>query len=287
MPPARSCFYTTKKGLLEYCKRDFQLNLLEPIHIDQHGKKYYLKDLLLVKYLGLSSGTYAHWLSTQMSHSMLTTFLRYFPKLALEYASSSIEVDFTSHHFRHTLNTLLDEGGLSDLLQTEWFGRSNPNDTKAYQHTSREKRALMLRADIKAGKVEGKLADQVRLLPVSIQEAVLAARINAVHDVGTGICIHTHAQNACTRHLQCSADCNDYVWVKGDVGRLNELKRMYAVTYINRKTAEEKMKSNKPKNSVDWILHNDKKLKVYSQQMQDNGVESFDPLAYIQECSDE
>lgn len=82
---------------------------------------------------------------------MLATFLRYFPALAAEYASSSIEVDFISHHFRHTLNTLLDEGGLSDLLQTEWFGRTNPRDTKAYQHTSREKRALMLREDIKRG----------------------------------------------------------------------------------------------------------------------------------------
>lgn len=284
---ARSCFYTTKKGLLEYCKRDFQLHLIEPIHIDQHGHKYYLKDLLIIKHLGLSSGSYAHWVATQMSHSMLSTFLRYFPKLALEYASSSMEVDFTSHHFRHTLNTLLDEGGLSDLLQTEWFGRSNSNDTKAYQHTSREKRALMLRADIKAGKVGGKIVEEVRLLPVSIQDAVLAARINAVHDAGTGICIHSHAQNPCTRNLQCSADCNDYVWVKEDEGRKEELKRMYAITYINRKTAEEKMSSNKPKKSVDWILHNDKKLKVYSKQLRDNGIENFDPIAYIEERANE
>ncbi len=285
--PGNPFWYARKIGLIQYCKRDYQNNLINPIHIDQLGKKYHLKDLLLVKYLGLSSGTYAHWLATPLSHSMLTTFLRYFPQLALKYASSSMEVDFTSHHFRHTLNTLLDEGGLSDLLQTEWFGRSNANDTKAYQHTSREKRALMLRADIKAGKVEGRLVDQLRLLPVSIQDAVIAARINAVHDVGTGICIHVHAQNPCTRHLQCSADCNDYVWVKNDEGRKEELKRMYSITYINRKTAEEKKNSNKPKRSADWILHNEKKLNVYSKQMRDNGIENFDPIAYVEELTNE
>lgn len=165
--------FTTKEGLITYCEKDFNLNAIEPIHIDQHGQKYFLKDLLLVKNLGLSSGIYAHWLATQLTHSMLSTFLRYLPELAAEYASSSIEVDFTSHHFRHTLNTLLDEGGLSDLLQTEWFGRSNPRDTKAYQHTSREKRALLLRADIKAGKVGGRLAEQVRNMPIDLQDAFL------------------------------------------------------------------------------------------------------------------
>lgn len=285
--PASPFWFTTKVGIVEYCKRDFKPNSIEPIHIDQYGKKYYLKDLLLVKNLGLSSGSYAHWLSTQMTHSMMTTFLRYLPQLAVEYASSSIDVDFTSHHFRHTLNTLLDEGGLSDMLQTEWFGRSNSKDTKAYQHTSREKRALMLRADIKSGKVEGRLVDQLRSLPITIQDAVLAARIHAVHDVGSGICIHGHAQNPCSRHLQCSADCNDYVWVKGDEGRIEEVKRKYAIAFINRKTALEKMNSSKPKKSADWFLHNDKSLKVYAKQLQDNGIENFDPIAYFKDRNDE
>ncbi len=280
--PNSPFWFTTKSGIVEYCKRDFKLSSIESIHIDQHGEKYYLKDMLLVKNLGLSSGTYAHWLASQMTHSMMTTFLRYFPQLAAEYASSSIDVDFTSHHFRHTLNTLLDEGGLSDLLQTEWFGRSNPRDTKAYQHTSREKRALLLRADIKAGKVGGRLADRVRSLPVDIQDAVLAARIHAVHDVGTGICIHNYAQTPCGRHLQCSADCDDYVWAKDDQGRKEELKRMYAVTLIARNTAEKRVGDTKPKKSADWLLHNDKKLKVFSEQMSDNEIEPFDPIEYLE-----
>lgn len=194
-------------------------------HIDQNGKEYYLKDLLLVRHRGLSSGAYTCWIATMCTGSMMTTFLRYFHNLAAQYASSTSENNFNSHHFRHTLNTLLDEGGLSDLLQTEWFGRKNPRDTKAYQHTSREKRALMLREDIKNGHVGGQIVDKLKSIPITVQDAFLKARVNAVHDVGAGICVHNFVQTPCERHLQCSADCKDYVWVKDDKGRVDDLKR--------------------------------------------------------------
>lgn len=282
--PANPIFFTDKNGIIKYCFRNFSEAYLSVIHTDQFGKEYYLEDLLFIRQLGLSSGSYAHWLATSCSQSMFTTFLRYFPALAAEYtSSSSIAVDFTSHHFRHTLNTLLDEGGLSDLLQTEWFGRTNPRDTKAYQHTSREKRALMLREDIKKGLVGGQLAEQIKVVPVEVQDAILKARIQAVHDVGTGICIHNFSQTPCERHLQCSADCKDYVWAKDDKSRLEEQKRQYALTVLARKNAEKQLSSNKPKKSTDWLAHNDKKLKTLAVQLADNGVEHFDPEQYLNE----
>jgi len=274
-------------GVTAYCNKDYSGSSVTAIHIDQNGTEYFLKDLMLVRHQGLSSGSYSHWLATQCTHSMLTTFMRYFPKLAEEYASSSVEVDFTSHHFRHTLNTLLDEGGLSDLLQTEWFGRSNQKDTKAYQHTSREKRALMLREDIKNGRVGGKLAGQVKAVPVTVRDAVLKARVQAVHDVGTGICIHNFSQLPCERHLQCSADCDDYVWAKDDKGRLEEQKRQLALTSLARETAEERLKANKPKKSSDWLAHSDKKIKTLKAQLSDNGVVDFDPKEYLEELTDD
>lgn len=282
--PTNPIYYTYKNAIKKYCFRDFSKTQLSAIHTDQFGKEYYLKDLLFIRSIGLSAGVYAHWLATSCSQSMFTTFLRYFPDLAGEYASSSIEVDFTSHHFRHTLNTLLDEGGLSDLLQTEWFGRTNPRDTKAYQHTSREKRALMLREDIKKGLVGGQLAEQIKIVPVDVQDAILKARVQAVHDVGTGICIHNFSQTPCERHLQCSANCKDYVWAKDDKGRLEEQKRQYALTVLARQNAEKQLNSGKPKKSADWLVHNDKKLKTLAAQLADNGVEHFDPEQYLNEA---
>ena len=276
-------FYTDKEALKQYCSKYFEPKSIEAIHIDQQGKKYFLADLLFVRELGLSSGAYAHWVSTSCSHSMIATFLRYFPKLSKEYASKYIEVDFTSHQFRHTMNTLLDEGGLSDLLQTEWFGRSNPRDTKAYQHTSPEKKALMLREDIKNGTIGGKLAEQIKLMPINHQDAVLKARIKAVHDVGTGLCIHNFSQMPCERHLQCSADCKDYVWVKDDSKRIEEVKRLFSLTTIAQETVKDQANSKKPKKSSDWILHNEKKLQTLGKQLSDFGVENFDPSQYLKE----
>lgn len=277
----RKMFYINKEGIAKYCTHYFEPKSLEPYHIDQQGKKYYLSDLLFIRNLGLSSGAYAHWLATSCSHAMLAMFLKYFPDLAREYASQEIDVDFNSHHFRHTMNTLLDEGGLSDLLQTEWFGRKNSRDTKAYQHTSPAKRALMLREDIKQGNANGVLADQLNLIPIEHQDAVLEARIKAVHDVGTGLCIHNFSQMPCERHLQCSAECKDYVWIKDDSERIEEVKRLYAITTLAQETAENKMESNKPKKSSDWIMHNNKKLRTLKKQLSDYGVEKFDPAEYL------
>jgi len=285
--PAYHLHYTTKAGIIKYCQKDYFPNLIQPIYIDQKGKEYYLKDLLLVRYKGLSSGAYGHWISTQCTHSMMTTFLRYFSDLASKYTSSSINTNFTSHHFRHTLNTLLDEGGLTELLQTEWFGRKNPRDTKAYQHTSREKRALMLREDIKKGRVGGKIVDKLKSIPITVQDAFLKARINAVHDVGAGICVHNFIQTPCERHLQCSADCKDYVWIKDDKGRVEDLKRQYSMTVIARETAEKKSNENNPKRSIDWLTHNDKKLNTLSQQLADNNIVEFDPYQYLEELAHE
>lgn len=217
----------------------------------------------------------------------MATFLRYFHDLAAQYASSTSENNFNSHHFRHTLNTLLDEGGLSDLLQTEWFGRKNPRDTKAYQHTSREKRALMLREDIKKGHVGGQIVDKLKSIPITVQDAFLKARINAVHDVGAGICVHNFVQTPCERHLQCSADCKDYVWVKDDKGRVEDLKRQYSMTVVARETVEKKSLEKNAKKSADWLLHNDKKLATLTQQLADNNISEFDPQQYLEELSNE
>lgn len=283
-----SQYFVTREAIREYCEKDFSPQLIEPIHIDQSARSYFLKDLLLVKFHSFhTTGEAKRWISTQCTHAMMTRFLNFFEDFAQEFAESFTETDFTTHHFRHTLNTLLDEGGLSDLLQTEWFGRKNPLDTKAYQHTSREKRALMLREAIKGGQVGGQIADQLKFIPVQVQDAFLKARINAVHDVGTGICVHNFAQIPCERHLQCSADCKDYVWIKRDSGRENELKRQYAMTVIARETAEKQVSTNKPRKSADWLVHNDKKLKFLSQQLLDNRIEKFDPHQYLKEHSND
>jgi integrase len=278
--------YTTIQGLKQYCSHNFNPQSLRAIHIDQFGKSYFLHDLMFLRYYTMSSGkSVASWLTVECSHSMLTTFLRYIDDLVAEYVGLEDISEFTTHDFRHTLNTMLDEGGLSDLLQTEWFGRSNPQDTKAYQHTSPEKKALIIREQLKNGEAGGILAEQIFNLPIEIQDAVLAARVQAVHDVGTGLCIHNFSQLPCERHLQCSADCKDYVWVKDDKQRLEEQKRILAMTVHAQEAVHQQMQSKRVKKSLDWDLHNKKKINVLKKQLQENGVVEFDPSAYLKEIS--
>lgn len=279
--------YTTKKNLFIYCRKSSIEHWKSPLEIDQFNQPLYLHNFLIVRYVGLSTGAYSCWSASQCTHSMVTTFLRNFSTLSKQYASVSVDVDFTSHSFRHTLNTLMDEGGLSDLLQTEWFGRSNPKDTKMYQHTSPTKRALLFREDLKALRVGGRIADQLRLVPLNKQEGFLRTRISAVHDVGPGLCIHNFAQTPCERHLQCTAHCEDYVWIKSDLGRLDEVKRQYAMAYQTQKLADEVAASDRPRKSVDWKNHTAKKLQTLSQQLIDGGVIDFDPEMYLKESSDE
>lgn len=284
-PPHPIC-YTTREGLKKYCEYNFNPRSLSAFHIDQFGKEYFLHDLMFLRYYTMSSGkSEAYWLPVECSHSMLTTFLRYIDDLVVQYVGLENIPEFTTHDFRHTLNTMLDEGGLSDLLQTEWFGRSDPKDTKAYQHTSPEKKALMIREQLKNGEAKGILAEQIFNLPINIQDAVLAARVQAVHDVGTGLCIHNFSQLPCERHLQCSAECKDYVWIKDDKQRLDEQKRILAITVQAQEAVEQQMQSNRVKKSLDWKLHNKKKINILSRQLKDNGVVEFDPKVYLEVIS--
>ena len=284
--PASPIRYTSVDGLKQYCNHNFNPKSLDKIHTDQFGKEYFLHDFMFLRYYQMSGGqSEAYWMAVECTHAMLTTFFRYLDDLVKEYVGIENFPDFTTHDFRHTLNTMLDEGGLSDLLQTEWFGRSNPGDTKAYQHTSPEKKALIIREQLKNGEAGGMLAEQIFNLPIGIQDAVLEARVQAVHDVGTGLCIHNFSQLPCERHLQCSADCKDYVWIKDDKQRLEEQKRILAMTVHAQETVHQQMQSIRVKKSFDWELHNKKKINVLTKQLQENGVVEFDPKAYLKEIS--
>lgn len=186
-----------------------------------------------------------------------------------------------SHAFRHTLNTWLDEGGMSDTAQTRWFGRKNPRDTKAYQHTSPAKAALQVRNDLLNGLISGPVTQQIQLLPMSMREAVIKARVRAVHDVGPGLCFHDFSQMPCERSLQCTASCNDFHWRADDKGRLEELKRQYAITALAREVSEERAKLGRGK-SQDWLSHNEKKLMTIKQQLLEQGVSELNPHEYLE-----
>ena len=75
------------------------------------------------------------------------------------------------------------------------------------------------------------------------------------------------------------------MWIKDDKQRLEEQKRILAMTVHAQETVYQQMKSKRVKKSLDWELHNMKKINVLTEQLQENGVVEFDPKAYLEEIS--
>ncbi|WP_256928051.1 integrase [Caballeronia sordidicola] len=159
-----------------------------------------------------------------------------------------------SHGFRHFLNHMLDEGGAPDLVQTKWFGRKHAADTGAYQHSSPAERAAHVASEIMGGRMKGAVPDIAGALPVNRARTFLFARIHAVHDVGPGMCLHDFQMSPCPRHLQCADNCDDYIWLKHDESRLDELKRQAAVVFVSLRNVQEQI-DVKALVEPDWIRH--------------------------------
>ena len=164
------------------------------------------------------------------------------------------KINLRSHGFRHFLNHLLDEGGAPDLVQTKWFGRKYGADTKAYQHLTPSQKAARVVADIEDGRIEGVVPEMAKALPVEMAHTLLAARIHAVHDVGPGMCIHDFQMAPCPKHLRCTVNCDEYIWLRGDVLRADELKRQAAVVRLSIQNVEKEIGAQllvEP----DWLRH--------------------------------
>lgn len=205
--------YLYKRDVVRYCWTHYKERMTQPLYI-ANGRPYFIKDMLLLKWLGTSSGHYVRWIADTCTSACFDKFLLQLEALCVEYASSRLDQKFTSHDFRHTMNDALDKGGLPEVMQTEYFGRKNPVDTKAYQHTSPERRALDIREKILLGQVGGEVAERAMRLPVDKRDAFVASHVRAVHDLGNGMCFHRWQVGPCERHLQCDSGCGLLAWMK-------------------------------------------------------------------------
>ncbi|MCP1443153.1 site-specific recombinase XerD [Pseudomonas sp. GGS8] len=268
--PAKPSRFTTKQALMSYCKSMFDPRLNDPVRIAASGQVYYQEDLFFVRYAGMSSGGVSVCVVAPVTHSMFTTFIRdHLEPLASEYGGSNVKPDFSSHDFRHTINTLLNDGGMSDYVQTKWFGRKYANDTKAYQHTSREKRALIYQEKIREGKIGGAVADNYIQLPVEYKEAYLKAKITGVHELGTGMCTRNLSQSPCPNHLECHAKCSDFSWEKDDDGKKAGVVRAFEIEVVQYENAITKSQSNRPGESHQWLAHSQKKIETLTAMLVD------------------
>ena len=70
-----------------------------------------------------------------------------------------------THAFRHWLNTLADQGGLSDVELARWMGRRDIRQNQAYKHGTVEQRVAWAQEMLVTGKLLGATASVEKIAP--------------------------------------------------------------------------------------------------------------------------
>lgn len=134
----------------------------------------------------------------------------------LEFIGSDEEtLRATSHAFRHWLNTIALEGGLSDVELARWMGRKM-SQNGPYDHRSPVQRAMQLGNKLRAGESLGPVAEATLSIRDPIRrEEFISSLHGTAHITDLGICVHPWDSLPCERHGACS-DCAELRIVKGD-----------------------------------------------------------------------
>lgn len=145
-----------------------------------------------------------------------------------------------THAIRHWLNTIADNGGLSDVDLAKWMGRKDITQNAVYKHGTLVQRTNAAKELILSGKTHGRLARIAAQIPKGERKNFLDGAVEAVHNTAFGLCLHNFAASPCGDHHQCLRGCGDYLRVKGDQDQrraLLELKRKELAALENHQLA--------------------------------------------------
>lgn len=138
-------------------------------------------------------------------------------------------VRINTHKFRHYLNTLAMQGGLSDLDVAKWSGRKDVRQNRSYDHVSaRDKLALIRDAIGDQSKMFGPLGHAPSVPSIKRDEFANLKVMNA-HTTEFGYCTHDYASTPCQKYLDC-LNCNELVCIKGDEVREANIRRQLEET---------------------------------------------------------
>lgn len=133
-------------------------------------------------------------------------------------------IRINTHKFRHYLNTLAMQGGLSELDIAKWSGRKDVRQNRAYDHVSaRDKLALIRDAVGDQSKMFGPLGHAPSVPSITRDEFANLKVMNA-HTTEFGYCTHDFASTPCQKYLDC-LNCNELVCIKGDEARETNIRR--------------------------------------------------------------
>ena len=139
-------------------------------------------------------------------------------------------IKFTTHQFRHLLNTLAQQGGLSQYQIARWSGRADVKQNVTYDHMTEYELVSEL-AKVGTGvDYYGPEVDLAKQLPVSIQE-YNSLTIPTAHVTELGFCTLDWTMEPCQKFRDC-INCTEQVCIKGDK-RKERIKTVHEMTVIN------------------------------------------------------
>ncbi|MBP0495812.1 hypothetical protein [Roseomonas indoligenes] len=164
-----------------------------------------------------------------------------------------------SHQFRHWLNTVAQEGGLSEAEVARWMGRVSLGQNAAYDHVSPSKMARRLREKLHSGQAVGPVVEQLRDIkdPVRREEFARSA-IPAAHATDIGTCLHDWSALPCDKHGAC-VNCEEHWLVKGDTLQMLNAERFRDDTKILLEMA--RLEASEDTYGADnWLAHHERAL---------------------------
>ncbi|WP_155625642.1 hypothetical protein [Burkholderia pseudomultivorans] len=255
-----------KQQVLRVRKRDVEAQLrrrsLSPIISYGSGRTCNLHDRLFligVNFIGsqrpLLNGTV-----TLLTPGQLAYYLRdyggdwsIFTRLGYrDQAGGTLGV--TTHQFRHWLNTLAHEGGLSQIEISRWMGRRRVAENAAYDHQTGFELADRIRGRLGRGEVQGPVGTTVHRIrePVRREEFV-RSMIASAHVTDIGMCIRDLSALPCDHHRSCMT-CTDHLIEKGNAAQRTRAESLLSESQQILALAEDEC-ADESYGASNWVEH--------------------------------
>lgn len=132
-----------------------------------------------------------------------------------------------THAFRHYLNTIAQEGHLSQLDIARWSGRKRVEQNAAYDHTGGYHLGEKLQSMFSADGMNGPIVATLQSLPPAERDSFLKARFKTAHMTDIGACAQDWSMAPCPAHGACGS-CGEHLVIKGNATQKARAERLLA-----------------------------------------------------------
>ena len=161
-----------------------------------------------------------------------------------------------SHALRHFLNTMAQEGLLSQLDIARWSGRKDVAENAAYDHTGGRHLGAKMQEIVRTEAMAGPVVETIQGLPPVDREAFVKARFATAHTTDIGMCVQDWSIAPCPSHGAC-AGCGEHMIVKGNPQHRERAEQLLAEHEAMLTEARQEM-ADETFGAGPWVEHNER-----------------------------